>query len=70
MKKIYEKVIKAKRRKAEHPFVEKVFNYDLSNIAVVGAHVRLYSQSPLKIPATKHTLMSPFNYSHCYLLFR
>ena len=62
--------------KAEHPFVDKVFNYDLTkfkkktklnNIAVVGAHVRLYSQSSVKIPSTKHTPMLPLKYSRCLL---
>ena len=63
--------------KAEHPFVDKVFNYDLTkfkkkqtklnNIAVVGAHVKLYSQSSVKIPSTKHTPMLPLKYSQCLL---
>ena len=52
--------MKAKRKKSEHAFVDKVYNYDLtkplkywSNVAVVGVHGRLYSQSPGKIPTTK-----------------
>ena len=61
--------------KAEHPFVDKVFNYDLTrlkkkklnNIAVLGAHVRLYSQSSVKIPSTKHTPMLSLKYSRCLL---
>ena len=64
------KIIKAKWRKAEHCFVDRVFNHDLTkfendwdNVAVVGARARLYSQSPIKIPATKDTLMLPLNYS-------
>ena len=38
-----------------------------SNIAVFGALGRLYSHSPIKFPATKHTPMLPLNYSHCLL---
>ena len=60
LKELHKNVIKAKRRKAEHRFVDKVFIYDLTkfqedliNAAVVGAHARLYSQSSIKIPGTK-----------------
>ena len=36
-------------------------------MAVAGAHERLYSHSSVEIPATKHILMLPLNYS-CGLL--
>ena len=62
-------VIKVKQRKFEHPLVDKVFNYDLAkfekdwnDIAVVGARESLYSQSPIKILATKRTPILPLNY--------
>ena len=63
-----------KQRKAEHPFVDKVFNYDLekfqkgySNIVVVGTHGRLYCQSSAKLPTTKHIPMLPLIYNPCLL---
>ena len=72
-RKSFKKIIKAKRRKAEYLFVKKVFNYDLTifqkdwNItAVVAGHERLYSQSSVKISATKHILMLPIKYSSCF----
>ena len=55
-KRLHKKVIKAKLRKTKYPFMDKVFNYDFtkfqkgwSNIAVVGAHGRLYSQYSVRI---------------------
>ena len=72
-KNFIKKVIKGKRE-TKHPFVDRVFNYSLtkfhnnwSNIAVFRAHGRLYSQSFVKILATKHTPMLPLNCSRCLL---
>ena len=63
-------MINAKRRKTVDVFLDTVFKYDFtkcrndwSNIAVVGAHGRLYNHSSVKISAIKHTPMLPVKFN-------
>ena len=60
------KVIKAKRRKAEQPFVGKYSTMTSPNFTKIEAAVEdegLLSQSSAKILATKRSYMSPLNYT-------
>ena len=72
--KVSQKGNKSKVKERQTPFCRQEFIYDLtkfqkdwSNIALVGAHGKLYCQSSEKIRATEYTPMLPLSYSRCLL---